>query len=87
MRKWLLLLLLLSACTGSQEPPLPALLAAWSGSEVRFYRALDLQAGLATPVATWSTPDLQDLAYWGSQGRLYLLFSDRLEAYATSGFS
>ena len=87
MRKWLLLLLFLSACTGSQEPPLPALVAAGSGSEVGFYRARDLQAGLATPVATWSTPDLQDLAYWGSQGRLYLLFRDRLEAYATSGFS
>jgi hypothetical protein len=87
VRKWLLLLLLLSACTGSQEPPLPALVAAGSGSEVRFYRARDLQAGLAVPVDTWSTPDLQDLAYWGSQGRLYLLFRDRLEAYATSGFS
>jgi len=87
VRRWLLLLLLLSACTGSQEPPLPALVAAGSGSEVGFYRARDLQAGLATPVATWSTPDLQDLAYWGSQGRLYLLFRDRLEAYDTSGFS
>jgi hypothetical protein len=87
VRKWLLLLLLLSACTGSQEPPLPALVAAGSGSEVGFYRARDLQAGLATPVATWSKDGLQDLAYWGSQGRLYLLFRDRLEAYATSGFS
>jgi hypothetical protein len=87
VRKWLLLLLLLSACTGSQEPPLPAARTAGSGSEVRFYRARDLQAGLAVPVDTWPTPDLQDLAYWGSQGRLYLLFLDRLEAYATSGFT
>jgi hypothetical protein len=87
VRKWLLLLLLLSACTGSQEPPLPALVAAGSGSEVRFYRASDLQRGLAAPVDTWSTPDLQDLAYWGNQGRLYLLFRDRLEAYDTSGFT
>jgi hypothetical protein len=89
VRKWLLLLLLLllSACTGSQEPPLPALVAAGSGSEVRFYRASDLQRGLAAPVDTWSTPDLQDLAYWGNQGRLHLLFRDRLEAYDTSGFT
>ncbi len=86
MRKGiLLLLLLLSACTGSQEPPLPALLAAGSGSEVRFYRASDLQRGLAAPVATWSKPGLQDLAY--REGRLYLLFLDRLEAHATSGFT
>jgi hypothetical protein len=87
VRKWLLLLLLLAACTGSQEPPLPALVAAGSGSEVRFYRASDLQRGLATPVDTWSKDGLQDLAYWGSQGRLYLLFRDRLEAYDTSGFT
>ncbi len=88
MRKGLLLLLfLLAACTGSQEPPLPALLAAGSGDEVRFYKASDLQRGLATPVAAWTTPGLQDLAYWGSQGRLYLLFLDRLEAYDTSGFT
>jgi hypothetical protein len=88
MRKGLLLLLLLlAACTGSQEPPLPALLAAGSGSEVRFFRTSDLQRGLAAPVATWAKPGLQDLAYWGSEGRLYLLFGDRLEAYATSGFT
>ena len=86
MRRGLLLFLLfLAACTGSQEPPLPALLAAGSGDEVLFYKASDLQRGLAAPVATWSAPGLQDLAY--REGRLYLLFRDRLEAHATSGFS
>ena len=44
MRKlYPLLLLALSACTGSQEPPLPALVAAGGEGEVRFYRARDLQ--------------------------------------------
>jgi hypothetical protein len=64
VRKLLLpLVLALAACTGSQEPPLPALVAAGGGGEVRFYRASELQAGRATLVATWTTPDLQDLAY------------------------
>ncbi len=82
-----LLALFLAACTGSQEPPLPALVAAGSGSEVRFYRAQDLQAGTASPVATWSTPGLQDLAYSNAFQRLYLLFPDRVEAYSTAGFT
>ena len=82
-----LLGLILSACTGSQEPPLPALVAMGGQDEVRFYRARDLQAGAASPVATWSTPGLQDLAHSQTFGRLYLLFPDRLEAYPTSGFT
>ncbi|WP_117237577.1 hypothetical protein [Thermus sediminis] len=88
MRKWLFLFpLALAACTGSQEPPLPALLAAGGEGEVRFYRASDLQRGLASPVATWATPGLQDLAYLGREERLYLLFGDRLEAYDAAGFT
>lgn len=86
-RLGLLLLLALSACTGSQEPALPALVAAGSGEEVGFFRARDLQGGAASPVATWSTPGLQDLAYAGTFQRLYLLFADRLEAYPTSSFT
>lgn len=81
------LLLLLAACTGSQEPPLPALVAAGGEGEVHFYRARDLQGGNATPVATWTAPGLQDLAYSNAFGRLYLLFPDRVEAYPTLGFS
>ncbi|GGM96226.1 hypothetical protein GCM10007092_07260 [Thermus composti] len=88
MRKlYLLLLLALSACTGSQEPPLPALVAAAGGDEVRFYRALDLQQGAASPVSTWTTPELLDLAYQNASRRLFLLFSDRVEAYDASGFT
>lgn len=88
MRKpWLLFLLFLSACTGSQEPPLPALVAAGGEGEVRFYRARDLQGGSANPVATWNTPGLADLAYGHAQGRLFLLFPDRVEAYGTQGFT
>lgn len=82
-----LLLLFLTACTGSQEPPLPALLAAGGGDEVRFYRAQDLQRGTGTPVETWATPGLQDLAYSPTFQRLYLLFPDRVEAYDASGFT
>ena len=82
-----LLLLFLTACTGSQEPPLPALLAAGGGDEVRFYRAQDLQRGTGTPVETWATPGLQDLAYSPTFQRLYLLFPDRVEAYDATGFS
>ncbi|KGQ21562.1 hypothetical protein [Thermus filiformis] len=81
------LVLLLSACTGSQEPPLPALVAAAGGDEVRFYRALDLQRNAAAPVASWSTPGLQDLAYSPAFRRLYLLFPDRVAAYDASGFT
>ena len=80
-----LLGLILSACTGSQEPPLPALVAMGGEGEVRFFRARDLQGGTPNPVGTWNTPGLQDLAH--SLGRLYLLFPDRLEAYSTQGFS
>ncbi len=80
------LALLLGACTGSQEPPLPALVAMGGGGEVRFYRAKDLQGGTASPVTTWNTPGLQDLAYSHGFGRLYLLLGDRLEAYPTQGF-
>ena len=88
MRKlYPLLLLALSACTGSQEPPLPALLAAGGQDEVRFYRASDLQRNAADPVASWPTPDLQDLAYSPAFQRLYLLFPDRVEAYDATGFS
>ncbi|VCU53632.1 hypothetical protein TTHN1_01411 [Thermus thermophilus] len=88
MRKlYPLLLLALSACTGSQEPPLPALLAAGGQDEVRFYRASDLQRNAADPVASWPTPDLQDLAYSPAFQRLYLLFPDRVEAYDASGFT
>lgn len=82
-----LLALALSACTGSQEPPLPALVAMGGQDEVRFYRARDLQGGTASPVETWPTPGLQDLAYSNAFRRLYLLFPDRLEAYSTQGFS
>ncbi|BAW01452.1 hypothetical protein TTMY_1052 [Thermus thermophilus] len=82
-----LLLLLLTACTGSQEPPLPALLAAGGEDGVRFYRAQDLQRGTGTPVETWTTPGLQDLAYSPTFQRLYLLFPDRVEAYDASGFT
>ncbi|KHG65473.1 hypothetical protein QT17_06375 [Thermus sp. 2.9] len=88
MRKSLFLLaLFLSACTGSQEPPLPALVAAGGGDAVRFYRAADLQSGGSTPVETWSAPTLQDLAYSNAFQRLFLLFPDRLEAYSTAGFT
>jgi len=88
MRKlYPLLLLALSACTGSQEPPLPALLAAGGGDEVRFFKAQDLQQGTASPVASWSAPGLQDLAYSPAFQRLYLLFPDRVEAYDATGFS
>jgi hypothetical protein len=87
VRKLWPLVLLLAACTGSQEPPLPALLAAGDGNGVRFYRAQDLQGGTATPVSTWPAPGLQDLAYAGAFQRLYLLFPDRVEAYDTSGFT
>ncbi|BFH76531.1 hypothetical protein TthTF19_16860 [Thermus thermophilus] len=80
-------MLLLSACTGSLEPPLPALVAAGGQEEVRFYRARDLQGGTAAPVAAWNTPGLQDLAYSNPAQRLYLLFPDRVEAYDTSGFT
>jgi hypothetical protein len=82
-----LLALLLAACTGSQEPALEALLAAGGEGQVAFYRALDLQRGLSSPVATWSAPGLQDLAYSQAFRRLYLLFPDRLEAYDASAFS
>lgn len=87
MKKLWPLVLLLAACTGSQEPSLPALVAAGSGEKVGFFRAKDLQGGAAVPVATWPAPGLQDLAYAGAFRRLYLLFPDRLEAYATSGFT
>ncbi|WP_018461409.1 hypothetical protein [Thermus oshimai] len=88
MRRTLwLLALLLAACTGSQEPALEALLAAGGEGQVAFYRALDLQRGLSSPVATWSAPGLQDLAYSQAFRRLYLLFPDRLEAYDATGFS
>ncbi|WP_022798352.1 hypothetical protein [Thermus islandicus] len=88
MKKLWPLVLLLAACTGSQEPSLPALVAAGSGEKVGFFRARDLQqGGAASPVATWSAPGLQDLAYAGAFQRLYLLFADRLEAYPTSGFT
>ncbi|ADW22884.1 MULTISPECIES: hypothetical protein [Thermus] len=82
-----LLGLILSACTGSQEPPLPALVAMGGEGEVRFFRARDLQGGTPNPVGTWNTPSLQDLAHSQTFGRLYLLFPDRLEAYSTQGFS
>ena len=82
-----LLALALSACTGSQEPPLPALVAMGGEGEVRFFRARDLQGGTPNPVGTWTTPSLQDLAHSQTFGRLYLLFPDRLEAYSTQGFS
>ncbi len=82
-----LLTLLLAACTGSQEPALEALLAAGGEGQVAFYRALDLQRGLSSPVATWSAPGLQDLAYSQAFRRLFLLFPDRLEAYDATGFS
>ncbi|WP_347240843.1 hypothetical protein [Thermus sp.] len=82
-----LLLLFLTACTGSQEPPLPALLAAGGENEVRFYRARDLQGGAAAPVDTWSAPGLQDLAYSTPSRKLYLLFPDRVEAYDAAGFT
>ncbi|MGQ9735364.1 MAG: hypothetical protein ACUVUP_02080 [Thermaceae bacterium] len=76
---WLLSLALI-ACTGTSEPPLPALLALGTGEEVRFLKATPLLEG----VAAWTTPGLQDLAF---SGRLFLLFSDRVEAYSTQGFS
>lgn len=76
----LALLGLLSACTGTQEPPLPALLALGGEGEVRFVQASSLKT-----VATWSKPGLVDLAY--TQGRLFLLFPGRVEAYDTGGFS
>lgn len=81
-----LLLLFLTACTGSQEPPFPP---SWrrGRDEVRFYRAQDLQRGTGTPVETWATPGLQDLAYSPTFQRLYLLFPDRVEAYDATGFS
>lgn len=82
-----LLTLFLAACTGSQEPPLPALVAAGGQDQVRFYRAQDLQGGGVNPVATWSTPGLQDLAYSNAFQKLYLLFPDRVEAYDTTGFT
>ncbi|RTH07816.1 hypothetical protein CSW47_00935 [Thermus scotoductus] len=82
-----LLGLILSACTGSQEPPLPALVAMGGEGEVRFFRARDLQGGTPNPVGTWTTPSLQDLAHSQTFGQLYLLFPDRLEAYPTSGFT
>lgn len=82
-----LLALFLTACTGSQEPPLPALVAAGGQDQVRFYRAQDLQGGGVNPVATWSTPGLQDLAYSNAFQKLYLLFPDRVEAYDTTGFT
>lgn len=87
MRKLWFLLLFLSACTGSQEPPLPALVAAGGEGEVRFYRARDLQGGNANPVGTWTAPELADLAYSPTQERLFLLFPDRVEAYSTQGFT
>lgn len=82
-----LLGLILSACTGSQEPPLPALVAMGGEEEVRFFRARELQGGTPSPVGTWSTPGLQDLAFSQAFRRLYLLFPDRLEAYSTQGFT
>ncbi|GLV49106.1 hypothetical protein TJA_22080 [Thermus sp. LT1-2-5] len=81
------LALALAACTGSQEPPLPALVAAGGSGEVRFYRASDLQRGTGSPVATWTTPSLQGLVYSNAFQRLFLLFPDRLEAYPTAGFT
>lgn len=82
-----LLALFLAACTGSQEAPLPALVAAGGQDRVGFYRAQDLQGGGASPVATWSAPGLQDLAYSNTFQALYLLFPDRVEAYGTTGFT
>ncbi len=79
------LVLLLAACTGTQEPQAPALLALGGGAEVRFIKASSLQEGNPEVVATWETPGLLDLAY--ASGRLFLLFSDRVEAYDTGGFS
>jgi len=86
-RLFFLLTLVLAACTGSQEPPLPALVAAGGSGEVHFYKASDLQRGTGSPVATWTAPNLQDLAYSNAFRRLFLLFPDRLEAYPTAGFT
>lgn len=81
------LVLLLSACTGTQEPPLPALLALGEGSGVRFVKALPLQAGRREEVGFWDAPGLLDLAYAPGLGRLFLLFPDRVAAYDTRGFT
>lgn len=79
------LLGLLAACTGTQEPPLPALLALGGEGEVQLVKASSLQEGRLETVATWSKAGLLDLAY--TQGRLFLLFPGRVEAYDTGGFS
>ncbi len=85
MRRLWLLLLLLAACTGSQEPPRPALLALVEEGGVRFLQTQGLPQGQAVEAGFWNLGGIRDAAY--DRGRLYLLFGDRLEVYATQGFT
>ena len=85
MKKLLLLLFLLAACTGTSEPPLDLLLAVGDGNTVAFYPAGSEDSAV---VGTWSIgADVVDLARPEGEARLWVLTPDKLLAYPLSGGS
>jgi len=80
---FVLLAVLLAACTGTSEPPLNLLLAVGSGSRVYFYPAgVDDRAD----VGYWDLGDeVLDLARPVGEERLWVLTSSSLAAYPVAG--
>lgn len=92
MRKLLWLLLLLSGCTGSSEPPLSGLLAVASGTQLVLYVASSLQPESTTPfngpLATWTLPaPIQDLLVAQGGQTLWVLTSNEVLSYPLGGLS
>ena len=84
-RLMFLLLVLLTACTGTSEPPLDLLLAIGSGNSVVFY-----PAGVddAAPVGSWGIgAEVVDLLRPSGEPSLWVLTPARLLVYPLSGGS
>ncbi len=80
----ILLALVLAACEGTAERPLPIMLVASDGSELRFYPSGRLRQGEVHSVGTWSLAGVQDLA---AGNGLWVLTTSELRRYRTDGFT
>lgn len=83
MKKLLFLLILLTACTGTSEPPLDLLLAVGDGNTVAFYPS---GSDDASAVGSWDVgAEVIDLLRPEGESRLWVLTPSKLQAYPLVG--
>lgn len=87
----LVLLFIITACTGTTETPPPAVLAVGSGSEVQFFPAYGFwpASGTVSPLGTWRLPlaagPVVDMAAPSGQSTLWVLTRNYLYVFSTLG--